>query len=125
MPFSPIKITGQEPVLGFNVQQEIPLPDGTPLVVAFDVPPWHWTLFSWSPPRRTVSVSSPVPTNSGIYGPNPPVISGLYGKISGPSINQYQAAYSMKRVLDTGRYYLVVRPQTNPPVGSSVSIAIA
>jgi hypothetical protein len=113
MPFANIVITGQEPVIGFNMFQQLSAPaDGTYLVVAFDVPPWTWSFFNWSPPRRSISVTSSFPSNSGVYGPNPPVISGLYGKVSGPAIGQYATTYTMTRVLYPGRYYLVVRPQT-------------
>lgn len=96
--------------------------DGTPLIVAVQVPPWQWSPFSWSPPRRTLTVSSDFDTNTGVYGPNPSVISGHFGVVVGPGPGAYGDKYVIKRVLQPGLHYIVVR--TKAPVTSSVRLSI-
>lgn len=104
--------------------------DGTPLVLAVNVPadPWYYALV-FKQTRYTVSTKTPFMSQTGIYGPpesGPPLVSlsGSSGLIAGPGVGQWGLSYVMTRVLSRGqKNFIVVRPQVTSP-GALVSVGI-
>lgn len=79
----------------------------SPHIYAFDAPASVWSWFGGLV-RLRFTVSGDGPSNLGIYGTDPPVISGQYGLLRLPAVGD-APSYQGTRSPKPGRCYAVVR----------------
>jgi hypothetical protein len=98
-----------EPLVGVKSAIATPRPDGLPWVGKIVVGRTNFVL----PGKHvTIGVKGPVRTIAGLYGPNPPMISGLYGKLASPAApTPAQLHHWNSRNCQAGTYYLVIYEQ--------------
>jgi hypothetical protein len=93
----------------------------SPHIYIFTVPQSPWYCF-WEPVQLSFTIQGDGPTNLGIYGVDPPVISGKYGLARFPKVGDADS-YIGTRSIKAGTCYAVVR--FDGPIVPHYTISIA
>jgi hypothetical protein len=97
-------------------------PTGAPIYASFgEVDGWFGENGS-----LTFTATSSAPFNLGIYGPNPPELTGTYGRMRAPALNTDpdSASNRCQGNYVTGTYYLVFRSGPNGAPTEPITITI-